>query len=680
MTTQGDDKNTRKRLAWIAVVALLAIVIGGLLIGFVASGETNEYTLTQGTHLNATEGPEVALEEDVNTTSQHHYPDNNTLKLSPHGTFSSPGASEVHIQGIESEWTNLTALAVSNNALTVDLDGKQTVTVSGDADTFEYRNMSVDDGDVDFRYSGPDGGTTSATIQGMPTGTTIVAWDPTTGDRLDWGHVGSDGELVLSSLPQSEHDVELRTANEPVFDDSSATPTGPQSTVPDEFAVDVSHGDFPNTTVDVSFRLNGDVIGNDTLESNGTANISGEYSADAGTNTWSAVATDDYGNEVTSSEYEFTVPDTLYIYNESKPSALVDNETVDLEFYFDNGETANRTTSNGEVDMSGLPAGEPFVVVAQANGFHPRRIYLSGLDQEGEMYLLPTSKEYVDLTFDLEDFTGDYRSENTVMKIQRSLNGEYKTIEGDYFGATGQFTSQLRYNTRHRLILLNTETGQERNLGTITPTNSGLQTVQVTGSDTILLGDTGPSISIGPQVRALPATQGASVTAEIGGDAEIEEWTLTATHIHDGTSETLLQQTYSGDKTSASPSFNLTDRSGTVRIEVEVTTADGTTMTRTAVYTIREHYQTDNSLFDALKDAVNLLPGDGEGTPKLLAAIFTVIITASAARTMALSPEGAGVVALLCVAGFAVIGWLAMDVVFAGAVTGVTMLAIRRGI
>lgn len=445
-------------------------------------------------------------------------------------------------------------------------------------------------------------------------------------------------------------------------------------------AVDVDHDDFPDTEVSADFYLNGEHIGSDTVSDAGRANTSLETSVQGGTNNWTVVLEDDYGNQINSS-YQFQVPDTLTIYNETAPTENVSDVDVELRFYFEGAEQqiVERTSTDGEIDMEGLPIEESFVVVADAEGYHPRRIYVDNLFESQQIYLLPTSEEYVDLTFELEDFTGSYPKENTVLKIERALNGEYRTVEGDFFGATGQFTSQLQHNTRHQLILVNVETGQERNVGTITPTTSGLQQIQVTGSDTLLLEDVGPSISIEPSVRSLSATSGSSVSAAVSADDEIVEWSMTVTLENNGTTQTLFDETMDGTNDSVSPTFNLTDfAGGSVVVEVQVTTEDGTTMTQTARYSIQEYYDHSYSLFATLARAIGLMPGDGEAATTFLSVLITLLVSVSAASLMQLSSEGVGAAAVVSLAAFAVLGWVSMSLVFACGVTGLTLFAVRR--
>lgn len=691
----GDGSDSgRQRLFWLAVVAV-ALVLVGAGAYFVAGGSSNPYNVTSGadgvvynaTGDNATGGPRVVLRDGLqNTTVRQPFPDGHTIYLY-NGTggvayVEAADHVEAELAGYNrsAEWTRLTNMLVSRATLTVDAANTTKINVTGGTDHLEYRDPAVDDGRVDFRYGGPDGGTTTLTLTGLPANTAIAAWNQS-GTRLDWNTSTSAGELTLR-LPQSDHSVELREANAPTFDESTATPEGGQSEYPDEFAIDVDHPDFPETTVDVEFFLNGESIGNDTLSAAGAANTTSPSQIPAGQNQWYAVATDEYGNTNQSSTINFSVPETLEIRDEENPSQLVTDANAALEFYFDDGseQIVERSASGGTVNMTGLPTDQSFVAVADAEGYHARRIFVRSLFESQRIYLLNESSQHVDVTFQLEDFTGDYPEADTVLIVERNINGSWGVVQGDFFGATGEWTAQLAYNVRHRLTLLNTETGQERRVGTFTPVSSGTQTIRVLRTS-VELRAIGPTVSVEPQTRTLPATTTSLTAAVDENDAELDYWRVNVTVRNATAAQTLYTETLSGPSGgSVSPSVNLTGwEGGTVEVNVEVATSDGGVKTQQVNYRVSEWYDHQNSLYRTVLAVPGVLEIGGGGTT-LLAAIVTVVVSASVARFSAASSELVAATAVGCTIAFAVVGWMPWELVFAAAVTFAGLWTLWRGI
>lgn len=106
--------------------------------------------------------------------------------------------------------------------------------------------------------------------------------------------------------------------------------------------------------------------------------------------------------------------------------------------------------------------------------------------------------------FILQDYPGDFDQVVTVMRIDRGLNESWRTVEGDFFGATGYFSTQLTSNPRRRLVVENTETGLTSIRGL--PTSSGENTVEIgpDGENEII--DLGPVLSVSPSVRSISET------------------------------------------------------------------------------------------------------------------------------------------------------------------------------
>ncbi len=493
------------------------------------------------------------------------------------------------------------------------------------------------------------------------------------------------------SFAMSDESI-LFTNSAPSVANASATPNNGTTITdtPVNLSIDISDKQFGSAQgeeVSVTFYNASDdsAIGTDTLTNNGTASV--EWgSVSNGENEWYIIAEDSYGGVTQSQTFNFSAPETLYIYNESSPNDLVDSATVDIQFYFEgeSGEIITKSTSDGTINMTGLPPDQPFIVVAEADGYHPRRIYVESLLEEQRIYLLPESAEFVDLTFELEDFSGDYPSDSTVLKIEREINGNWSTVQGDFFGATSQLTAQLAYNQRHRLTLINTETGETKRIGTLTPTASGTQTISVTGSGEIQLEGMNPTISVNPSTRSLAAVNGSSVGVDVSaGNKQISEWTVTVTYSNESVNTTLHNQTITSGPGTVTPTFDLRNRAGgQVLVSVEIVTESGETITDTVRFGVREHFDHDYSLLSTLsRFTTEQIPAHNVASATtFLAVLGTVLITGMVAANARVSSEVLGGVAVGSIAAFSIIGWAGLNLLFAASVTWIAAFALRRGI
>ena len=678
-----------KRHLRVAVVVVL--LLGGIALGYaVFADSTDPYTVTEGTTYDAFDGPQIALGETIDDlTVEQPFADENTIDFAPYGEFSSPSdGSEATVTGFGEDYIRLEEVYVVGNELQLDIPGKNDVDISGHVITFEYRDIDIEDDGRDFSIETVSLESGTVTIHGLPADQQLAAYDLSDGEPWDWGVTNSEGELTLSGEVSTEADFTLLEPPEPIIDDGSADPTGGQSDVPDNLSVDVSHPEMDYVDVEVDFWLNDEFIGSDTLTENGTATVSGASDdVVGGENNWYVIASDDYENEVQGDTYQFETPDEIRIYDETNPSQLIDDQVeVGVEFYFDeSGQVVERNTTDGIIDMVGLPVDEPVTIVADADEYHPRRIFLRSVVEEAEVFLLPTDAESVSLVFTIEDYTGQFPDRHTVMQIQRNLDGEWKTVEGDSFGASGEFSSELEYNTRHRLILINTETGEERDLGTITPTADSIQSIEVTPEATDIGDQLLPTFDVSPSVSSLPAVDGAAIGVSINPQGHtVDEWSVLVERVGNDTTETLLDESFVGiEDRSVSESFNLSGHEGdTVRLTLEVATDEGRQVEKVYEFSVREHYDHDYSLLSVLGNMAYSISSSGAegGTTTFIAIMLTVLASGAAASALQASTEVVGGVAMASISMFAIVGWVPYGLIFAGCVTFLAFFALRRGI
>lgn len=467
------------------------VIIGMIVVGFLSGAVVGEVAFSGGepasgdVPIGASDGPLVVVTDVSNIELTEFTPNSNTVEVTSdvgNATLSSNGRTNVTLDTVTGSWTNATSLDVSSTPLTINPEDKPAITVSGDADVARFRSMTVDDGTVDFEYGGSSG-TTTLTVNGLSATSTVAAVEPGTNKVLDTAT--PSGGSATFTLPNSNHSVRLQTSVGPPTL-TNASPAGDLSTKPGTVSVDVDDPDFPNDNVTVTAELNGTTLGTTTVDDAGTASFSIGALA-AGQHEVDITATDQYGQTTTTS-YSFTTPDTLEIRNETNPSQLINNSTVEVTFFGD--ETViERTTTNGTINMTGLPAGQTFAVTADAPGYVTRTIVIDELWQQQTVYLLNESETSVLVDFSIEDDTGQFVDDETKLKVQKSItiNGttNYRTIAGDFLGATGTVSFLLERDQRYRLVA-ESET-QTRVLGKYTATSAGSETLEI--GQVVLEGD-----------------------------------------------------------------------------------------------------------------------------------------------------------------------------------------------
>jgi len=665
---------SRPAMALLAVIALTFGAVG-------AYAATSTFEAGNGAAWGVDGGPEVQVGPATSVDSGNPVRSSTLVNISD-VEFESSGDTEVYVEqfGTSSRWTNVSGLSVSTNALTIRPPNKQETTVSGEVSELSLTDVVVDDGTVDFAYSGSSGSTTIS-LEGVPASTTIGAADVKTGELLDVSTSSASGSVTFD-LPNSDHAVNLETTSGgPSL--SNGQPSGLLSSRPTTLSVDVSDPDFPQDEIEVDFSVDGNAVGSTNITSSGTAEVSvSDENFVGGEHTVDVVATDAYGN-TDSYSYTFSVPSKLEIRNESKPGELVDNATVEVSFYYRSGgefRSVTRSTSNGTLNLDGLPVDRPLVASAEADGFKNRRIFISSLYEQQTLYLLPDSAKFVRTTFQLQDFSGEFPEDVTVLRVERVLNGTtYDTVVGDYFGANGQFPAELAFNERHRLTLINTRTGETRDLGTYTPLSSGEQELAISVSGQIETVGSDGSFAAKPTADLLPDQ---NLTLELSvrnGSEPLESYEISIYRVdEDGTNTTLATLTGSSAET-RTVDVNLSDAGGgELKIVTTASTANGG-FKRTKTYGIVQRDDSSTPLIPGLEALTGLLPGeDRDPFTTAVAMIVTLVGTAGAASRFRLSTEVVGVAGIGFLTGFAILGWVGYDLLFVAVVAWGAMAFARR--
>jgi len=485
-------KETTRRLVIAAVLLVAAVGVVAAAVSTTSVTQNSDGAVLQA----GDSGPAVNITGNIDvypatgttgtTTVQWNTTDGNvTVTSSAHTNIT---IADTEIVGT---WTNATAIDATNGPVTIDPADKPAVTVDEQIDTIAFRSStSADDGVVDFVYSGSSS-TSNVTLRTAPANTQLGAVDADTGALLDVATSDASGTIVFDALDNSQHNVLLQTSDSPSL--SNPSPQGQLVNNPTSISVQVNDSDFPGDTVSTSFDLDGSSVGSKSVSSNGTASVSmPSRGQTAGVHTVDVTATDSFGQTTTLS-YTYEVPSNITIFNETSPSQKITSATATLRFFeVGGGEVFERTTSNGKLDLTGLPVQKDMTVVVEASGFETRRIFLDSIYEQSEVYLLDTSFMNApatgDVVFTLSDRTGQFPDSTTTLRVQRALTKDFdgdgndetrmQTIAGDKFGASGEFPATLvASSVRYRLVIEN-EQGDRRVLGAYTATGDDSVTLE----------------------------------------------------------------------------------------------------------------------------------------------------------------------------------------------------------
>jgi hypothetical protein len=472
-----------------AIVLVLLIVSGG------AVAASYLFTGGAGTAYETSSGLIVKTNTDHGVEPSNPFTGTDTVTIN-NVTFTASGSASVTVDQFEGEYTNVRSVDASSNDITINPDDKPQATVGGSVTALSFSESTLQDDSVAFEYDAS--GTGRVTISGYGSNTEFVA-AAADGTQLDSGTTDSTGAATVSVDSATDRDVIIFTNTAPTADAATASPSGGE-TIQQKTAtlsINVSDTDFATTQGDTitatAYDASDDsVINSTTLNSNGTASV--EWSSPVGgSNSYYWVINDSYGASTQTQTFSFGVPDELRIYQETAPDTLVSSGvTVDVTF-FASDTVVTRSTTDGTLDLTGLPVTERIIVRASpdSGGYLSRRIVITSITEQQEIYLLNTSKSSVttaDTTFRLEDSTGSFGASDTRLFVQRPItkdfNGDgnsttkYQTVSADSFGATATYPTTLQDTARYRLVVRNDD-GDSRTLGAFRPDGSRIYNVPV---------------------------------------------------------------------------------------------------------------------------------------------------------------------------------------------------------
>lgn len=475
-----DEDGNHSLLALLVVfIAFTGIAAGATLMHTTAVTQNDDGTVLNqpgGPAINMTGNTEVSNESgDINSTAIRWVTTDGNL------TAVSSGNTEatVDVTDFDATWTNVTRINATAANLTLSTESKADATVGGNVTALSYQTsagIAANDGATDFVYSADGPGT--ITLRNLPASSTFRA---ATVDGTDLGTVSTDasGTATISVEPGTDQSVVFFDVDAPNLADITATPGdgGQLNSSSVTLSIDVTDADFATRqgdSVEVTFFVDGSQVGTDTLTSNGTATTTTTIT-EGGSHTWSAEATDTYGGSGSSQTFDISVPSTLFIRAENDPDTLVNATDVQITAYYSQDEVQRRTVTNGKLNLTGFPVDQPIIVRANATNYTARTAVVESIYEQNSIYLLNESVTQNLIRFQLQQVTGDFPDDSTVLFVERdiALNGtvEWRTVAGDNFGVSG-VPIYLRQDERYRLRIKNLETSETAVIGAFTPIQS----------------------------------------------------------------------------------------------------------------------------------------------------------------------------------------------------------------
>ena len=148
--------------------------------------------------------------------------------------------------------------------------------------------------------------------------------------------------------------------------------------------------------------------------------------------------------------------------------SLIDGSAVDVSLtpVGASEPSIQQTTSDGTINMTGLPVTERFAADLSAAGdYYDRRVRLPARIDQQPAYLLPDDDAVASVSprLTLDDQTGRFDEQRSVIRLQRPVptasGTEYRTVAGDRLGSDG-FGTAVQRNQRYRVIIVDPTAGQ----------------------------------------------------------------------------------------------------------------------------------------------------------------------------------------------------------------------------
>lgn len=510
----------------------LAAVLVLLIIGGFALGATTTWFASDDVSFDATDGPEITLGTNTTAFSDDPFPDSNTIDLGTINIYG-PAGSSATLSDVSGQETTLSNIDSNGGVLWANHSSVQRVGFEDiSSATWEDVDLSSDTIEITTTGAGTvyvDGFSPNEYVRVDRSADVLILQANSTGVVS----VSVNGDELTFKSPSQPELINPTPVNEKAIDSSPVT-----------LQAELQHDDIADEEIDLTWKLNGQTVKTATTTQDGlfSADVS---SFTGGLNDWSLTAEDSTG-DTTSVSGSFRTPTRLEIRNETNPSDLVTSQAeVEVTFFSNEDSVVTRTTTDGTIDMSGLPLNEDFTVSVDAEGYYERQSYVSSIVEQQELYILNDTKPTVETQFEVEDPTGKYSSGDTRVFVLKAItqNGqtEYKPIVSDLLGVGG-WTTTLAKDERYIVELEDPQTGDRRQVGPYVARISERVPIEIEEFSFDFSGEVG---DIGYQWNAKYLNTSSvepAVDFVFSADQTIEKLTVEIRHQH--TDEVILSETF----------------------------------------------------------------------------------------------------------------------------------------
>ncbi|MEY7847924.1 hypothetical protein AB7C87_01805 [Natrarchaeobius sp. A-rgal3] len=319
----------------------------------------------------------------------------------------------------------------------------------------------------------------------------------------EWYAVASDPYLSTNDTQTDINTFEIRD-DPPIIYDSSASPDGETVSGDVELSIDVDNPNFPDDDVTVEFYRydTGDpevdeLIGSDTLESNGTASTSWPVTDES--LEWYVVVESELGHVVYSRIFSFGIAGDLEI-RDAQSGELVDDRIVKVDVTAP-GRSYTTNLTDGVFDISGLEAHDETVRFdITAMDYYPRVVELRSTVGGETVYMergpdwepnpppdeddpedIPDYEDDEDkvlVRFELTDRTGDFPPEDAVLRVSQRVDNETRLAHSETFGSINRVDVIMNRDERYQLEV-QSDQGGVRGLGGFTASESEVVPLEI---------------------------------------------------------------------------------------------------------------------------------------------------------------------------------------------------------
>lgn len=188
---------------------MILLLVGALLVTPVAVvvAETLTHDASSGVTYQTNSGLEVSLTDD-REISAVPFDDDNTFKNGS-VTVSASGSSQIAIgdDTFDGETATVKDIDATSNEITIERNETPTISVASSANSIEWGEFGLEDGETDLSYEAPNTFETTITTD-FDDGQGVKAVD-SSGETLDSGTIDEDGQISFS-LPSGSQDVRLQ--------------------------------------------------------------------------------------------------------------------------------------------------------------------------------------------------------------------------------------------------------------------------------------------------------------------------------------------------------------------------------------------------------------------------------------------------------------------------------------